>query len=94
MTYYIKGNTPVIQALYPATNSTLDKPGTYQLSWKLSSGSGTPAFSIVGTPSGASISTDGLLTIEDSYATATIQVKADIGSSSVTNTYNIPEADE
>lgn len=94
MTYYIKGNTPVIQALYPATNSTLDKPGTYQLSWKLSSGSGTPSFSIVGTPAGASISADGLLTIEDNYATATIQVKADIGSSSVTNTYNIPEANE
>lgn len=90
MTYYIKGNTPVIQALYPVSGSTLDKNQSYQLSWKLSSGNGTPTFTLVGTPDGAKITSDGLLTIESTYATSSLQVKAEIGSSSVTNTYTIP----
>ena len=94
LTYYIKGNTPVIQALYPVSGSTLDKNQSYQLSWKLSSGNGTPTFSLVGTPAGAKITPDGLLTIENTYATASLQVKADIGSSSVTNTYTIASDDE
>ena len=89
MTYYIKGNTPVIQALYPVTGSTLDKNQSYQLSWKLSSGNGTPTFSLVGTPAGAKITPDGLLTIQTSFASGSLQVKAEIGSSSVTNTYTI-----
>lgn len=89
MTYYIKGNTPVIQALYPVSGSTLNKNQSYQLSWKLSSGNGTPTFSLVGTPAGAKITPDGLLTIQSSFASGSLQVKAEIGSSSVTNTYTI-----
>lgn len=89
MTYYIKGNTPVIQALYPVNGSTLNKNQSYQLSWKLSSGSGTPTFTYNGTSSAATISPDGLLTIKSNYTDSTLSVKAQIGSSSVTNTYTI-----
>lgn len=88
VSYYVRGNTPVISALYPVNNTSLDKNNSYQLTWEFSSGNGTPTFTI--SPSSPStISANGLLTIPSTETAETITVTASIGSSQVQRTYNI-----
>lgn len=89
LTYYITGNAPKLSRLLPISGSTLKKNDTYQLGWEFETGNGTPTFDIESTPAGASITADGLLTIEDSFASGSITINATCGGSKVSATYTV-----